>query len=68
MAKKEDGGISSPLIDTIDPRQVAANNLTANPDEVDHRYQPGTDMKLNPATPDDVSQVVDPADPMTLPG
>lgn len=72
MSKKEDQPVesaSSPAIEAIDPRQVAANNLTANPDDTDHRNPPpGGDPKDNPAAPNDVSNVVDPSDPMTLTG
>lgn len=72
-AKKEDdqdtgGDATSPAIEAIDPRQVEANNLTSTPDEEDIRDQPGTDPKDNPAGPNDVSNVVDPSDPMTLTG
>lgn len=59
---------TSPAIEAIDPRQVAANNLTSTPDEDDSRLQPGSDPKDNPAAPNDVSNVVDPSDPMTLTG
>ena len=59
---------ASPLLESIDPRQVAANNLTSTPDEADTRDQPKPDPKDNPAAPNDVSNVVDPADPMTLTG
>lgn len=60
---------TSPAIDGIDPRQVEANNLTSTPDETDARL-PGDqpDPKDDPARPNDVSNVVDPADPMTLTG
>lgn len=67
MAKKEEAA-SSPLLDTIDPRQVAANNLTATPDEVDHRVGYRPDPKDDPTLPDDVSNTVAPDDPMTLTG
>jgi hypothetical protein len=64
------GDATSPAIEAIDERQVAANNLTSTPDEdVDTRAgsdQP--DPKDNPAGPNDVSNVVDPSDPMTLTG
>jgi hypothetical protein len=68
--KKEDTGgeATSPAIEAIDPRQVAANNLTSTPNEEDTRDQPRPDPKDNPAGPNDVSNVVDPADPMTLTG
>lgn len=71
--KSDDNGgeITSPAIEAIDPRQVAANNLTADPPEqdVDPRA-PGDrpDPKDDPAGPNDVSNVVDPSDPMTLTG
>lgn len=59
----------SPLLATIDPRQVAANNLTSTPPEdADVRDQVLPDPKDNPAGPNDVSNVVDPSDPMTLTG
>lgn len=58
----------SPLLQAIDPRQVEANNLTSTPDEEDIRDQPRPDPKDNPAGPNDVSNVVDPDDPMTLTG
>lgn len=61
---------TSPLIESIDPRQVAANNLTSTPDEdVDARAGADRpDPKDDPAGPNDVSNVVDPSDPMTLTG
>ena len=60
---------SSPAIEAIDPRQVEANNLTATPDEDDTRDAGDEpDPKDNPAGPNDVSNVVDPSDPMTLTG
>jgi hypothetical protein len=65
-SKKEE--ITSPAIEAIDPRQVAANNLTANPDEADPRDGWRPDPKDDPALPNDVSNVVDPEDPMTLTG
>lgn len=69
--KSEDtsGDATSPLIESIDPRQVEANNLTSLPDEADTRA-PGDvpDPKDNPAAPNDLSNVVDPSDPMTLTG
>ena len=74
MAKKEDdqdtgGDATSPAIEAIDPRQVEANNLTSTPDEDDIRDdQDQADPKDNPALPNDVSNVVDPSDPMTLTG
>jgi hypothetical protein len=70
MAKKSDtsGDATSPLLESIDPRQAAAGGLTSTPDETDVRDQPGTDPKDNPAGPNDVSNVVDPSDPMTLTG
>lgn len=58
----------SPLLQAIDPRQVEANNLTSTPEEEDIRDQPRPDPKDNPAGPNDVSNVVDPSDPMTLTG
>jgi hypothetical protein len=68
---KETGGdATSPAIEAIDPRQVAANNLTSTPDETTDARDPGPqpDPKDNPAGPNDVSNVVDPSDPMTLTG
>jgi hypothetical protein len=59
---------ASPLLQSIDPRQAAANNLTSTPDEGDPRGGDLPDPKDNPAAPNDVSNVVDPADPMTLTG
>lgn len=59
---------TSPAIEAIDPRQVEANKLTSTPDEDDIRDQPQPDPKDNPANPNDVSNVVDPSDPMTLTG
>lgn len=67
--KADTGGeATSPLLASIDPRQAAAGGLTSTPDEADIRDQPGTDPKDNPAGPNDVSNVVDPSDPMTLTG
>lgn len=72
MATKKDkdtgGDATSPLLETIDDRQVAANKLTSTPDEADPRGGDLPDPKDNPAAPNDVSNVVDPADPMTLTG
>lgn len=66
---KPESGTSSPLIESIDPRQAAANNLTATPNEEDHRNPPAApDPKDNPAYPNDVSNTADPNDPMTLTG
>lgn len=66
-AQKEDA--ASPLLESIDPRQAAANNLTSTPDEGDDpRGGDVPDPKDNPAAPNDVSNVVDPSDPMTLTG
>jgi hypothetical protein len=64
------GDATSPLIETIDPRQVEANNLTSTPDgDTDAREgRDVPDPKDNPAGPNDVSNTVDPADPMTLTG
>lgn len=63
------GDATSPAIEAIDPRQVAANKLTSTPNEEDVRVPPNVpDPKDNPAGPNDVSNVVDPADPMTLTG
>jgi hypothetical protein len=63
MAKKTEsdtgGDATSPAIEAIDDRQVAANKLTSTPEEADPRDQ---------AAPNDVSNVVDPSDPMTLTG
>lgn len=59
---------TSPLIESIDPRQVDANNLTSTPDDTDSRDVSAPDPKDNPAGPNDVSNVVDPSDPMTLTG
>lgn len=64
----DSGEATSPLLESIDPRQAAANNLTSIPDEDDPRDQPQPDPKDNPAGPNDVSNVVDPSDPMTLTG
>lgn len=74
MARKSDDqdkaeDATSPAIEAIDPRQVEANHLTSTPDEdTDPRDQPRDDPKDNPAGPNDVSNVVDPSDPMTLTG
>lgn len=74
MATKKDNDqptedATSPAIQAIDPRQVAANNLTSTPDDPDNvRDQDVPDPKDNPAAPNDVSNVVDPSDPMTLTG
>lgn len=71
MARKSDttaDEAASPLLQGIDPRQVAANNLTSTPDEADIRAVTLPDPKDNPAAPNDVSNVVDPSDPMTLTG
>lgn len=63
------GDATSPMIESIDPRQVEANKLTSTPDEVDTRLpEKQLDPKDNPALPNDVSNVVDPSDPMTLTG
>lgn len=59
---------TSPAIEAIDPRQVEANKLTSTPEEEDIRDQPQPDPKDNPALPNDLSNVVDPSDPMTLTG
>lgn len=59
---------ASPLLQSIDPRQAAANNLTSTPDEADTRGGDLPDPKDNPAAPNDLSNVVDPSDPMTLTG
>lgn len=67
--KSDSGDATSPLLESIDDRQAAANNLTSTPDEdLDVRDQPRPDPKDNPAAPNDVSNVVDPSDPMTLTG
>lgn len=68
--KADDGSddATSPLLESIDPRQAAANNLTSTPDEADPRDQPQPDPKDNPAGPNDVSNTADPNDPMTLTG
>lgn len=70
--KSDDNGgeITSPAIEAIDPRQVAANNLTADPPEQTDDPRAGTrpDPKDDPNGPNDVSNVVDPSDPMTLTG
>lgn len=71
MARKssEDTEVTSPAIEAIDPRQAAVAGLTANPPDTDVRA--GSDVpdpKDNPAGPNDVSNVVDPSDPMTLTG
>jgi hypothetical protein len=64
-----EGDGTSPLLASFDPRQAEANNLTSTPDEAtDVRDQPAPDPKDNPAGPNDISNVVDPADPMTLTG
>lgn len=71
MAKKDSGtggDATSPLLASIDPRQAAAGGLTSMPDEADSRAQVVPDPKDNPAAPNDVSNVVDPSDPMTLTG
>lgn len=74
MARKKDteaqsDPAASPLLESIDPRQAAANNLTSTPDEdLDARDQVAPDPKDNPAAPNDVSNTVDPSDPMTLTG
>lgn len=68
MATKKTEEGSSPAIDAIDDRQVAANKLTATPPEEDPRGGDLPDPKDNPAAPNDVSNVVDPSDPMTLTG
>lgn len=60
---------TSPAIQAIDPRQVEANKLTSTPDDTDNvRDQTPPDPKDNPAAPNDLSNVVDPSDPMTLTG
>jgi hypothetical protein len=65
-AKKDDA--TSPAIAAIDPRQVAANDLTSTPDETDVRVGKRPDPKDEPGAPGDVSNVVDPSDAMTLTG
>lgn len=65
---QDSGEATSPLLETIDDRQVAANHLTSTPDEADPRGGDLPDPKDNPAAPNDVSNVVDPSDPMTLTG
>lgn len=75
MATKKDnqdtgGDATSPAIEAIDPRQVAANNLTSTPNE-DEDLRAAADQpdpKDNPALPNDVSNTADPNDPMTLTG
>ncbi len=64
----DSGDATSPAIEAIDPRQVEANNLTSTPDETDARTTTAPDPKDDPALPNDVSNVVDPSDPMTLTG
>ena len=60
---------TSPAIEAIDPRQVEINQLTSTPDEEDIRaVTDRPDPKDDPAGPNDVSNVVDPDDPMTLTG
>lgn len=61
---------TSPAIQAIDPRQVAANNLTSRPDEdADARTTANrADPKDDPAQPNDISNTADPNDPMTLTG
>lgn len=60
---------TSPAIEVVDPRQVQINNLTSTPDENDARLPAERpDPKDDPAQPNDVSNVVDPSDPMTLTG
>lgn len=59
---------TSPAIEAIDPRQVKANKLTSTPDEEDSRAADRPDPKDDPALPNDLSNVVDPSDPMTLTG
>lgn len=75
MARKNDndqdnGDATSPLLESIDDRQAEANNLTSTPDEDgdDTRTGDRPDPKDDPALPNDVSNVVDPSDPMTLTG
>lgn len=72
MATKKDQPAegTSPLLESIDPRQAAAGGLTSTPDEGPDPRDPTPvpDPKDNPAAPDDESNVVDPADPMTLTG
>jgi hypothetical protein len=63
-----EGDGTSPLLESIDPRQAEVNKLTSTPEETDPRDQTPPDPKDNPAAPNDVSNVVDPADPMTLTG
>lgn len=64
------GDATSPAIEAIDDRQVAANNLTSTPDEDTDARDGSTkpDPKDDPGGPNDVSNVVDPSDPMTLTG
>ena len=62
------GDATSPLIETIDDRQVAANHLTSTPNEDDARTGSRPDPKDDPAGPNDVSNTADPNDPMTLTG
>jgi len=68
-ATQDSGDATSPAIEAIDARQVAANNLTSTPNEDDAR-NPGAvpDPKDDPALPNDVSNTADPNDPMTLTG
>lgn len=72
MAKKTEdtGDGTSPLLESIDPRQAEIAGLTSTPPE-DGDVRDGGDQpdpKDNPALPNDVSNVVDPSDPMTLTG
>jgi hypothetical protein len=70
MATKKDTGgeATSPAIEAIDPRQAAAAGLTSTPVEADARTGTRPDPKDDPNGPGDVSNVVDPSDPMTLTG
>jgi hypothetical protein len=76
MAKKDEPAAEpaaaesadSPLLESIDDRQVEANKLTSTPAEEDVRVGEQPDPKDNPAAPNDISNVVDPSDPMTLTG
>lgn len=67
--ERPDGDATSPAIADIDPRQAKNAKLTSLPDEDDNRTdEDRPDPKDDPHGPNDVSNVVDPSDPMTLTG
>jgi hypothetical protein len=60
---------TSPLVESIDDRQLVGRNAPGDGTEDDGDVRDGGDQPNpsdNPVAPDDESAVVDPSDPMTL--